>query len=175
MASSFSNITSSIFHKIVSITRYEGISMEDYAIRRREYVKQIRASFDQPSEEGYIFQESDTEDEPIHIPFLGFKIRLFIATILFCSFLFCKYTSYPLFGMEVSKIIDMIRDNQYYTFLENCDILKDIELFYKNLQNSIRQITEVRGSIAKENCFFSKITEIIQKGIYPNDKISIIR
>ena len=105
-------------HKIVSITRYIGDSMEDYAMRRREYIKQIRASFDQPSEEGYVFQEGNTEDEPINIPFLGFKIRLFIAVVLFCSFLFCKYTSYPLFGMEVSEIIDMISDNQYYTFLQ---------------------------------------------------------
>ena len=102
-------------------------------MRRREYVKQIRASFDQPSEEGYVFQEGNTEDEPINIPFLGFKIRLFIATILFCSFLFCKYTSYPLFGMEVTEIIDMISDNQYYTFLENCDILRRVKLFYTNM------------------------------------------
>ena len=102
--------------------------MEDYAIRRREYVKQVRASFDHPLEEGYTFQQNDIEDEPINVPFLGFKIRLFIAVILFCSFLFCKYNSYPLFGMEVSEIIDMISDNQYYTFLENCDILKRVEL-----------------------------------------------
>lgn len=102
-------------------------------MRRREYIKQIRASFDQPSEEGYVFQEGNTEDEPINIPFLGFKIRLFIAVVLFCSFLFCKYTSYPLFGMEVTEIIDMISDNQYYTFLENCDILKRVKLFYTNM------------------------------------------
>ena len=107
--------------------------MEDYAMRRREYIKQIRASFDQPSEEGYVFQEGNTEDEPINIPFLGFKIRLFIAVVLFCSFLFCKYTSYPLFGMEVTEIIDMISDNQYYTFLENCDILRRVKLFYTNM------------------------------------------
>lgn len=92
--------------------------MEDYAMRRREYVKQIRDSFDQPSEDGYTFQTRDIEEEPINIPFLGFKIRLFIAIILFGSFLFCKYNSYPLMGREVTEIIDMIRDNQYYTFLE---------------------------------------------------------
>lgn len=108
--------------------------MEDYAIRRREYVKQVRASFDHPLEEGYTFQQNDIEDEPINVPFLGFKIRLFIAVILFCSFLFCKYNSYPLFGMEVSEIIDMISDNQYYTFLENCDILKGVEF---NIQKKL--------------------------------------
>ena len=102
--------------------------MEDYAMRRREYIKQVRASFDQPTEDGYVFQDKEMEDEPINIPFLGFKIRLFISVILFCSFLFCKYTSYSFFGMEVSEIIDMLSDNQYYTFLENCDILRRVEL-----------------------------------------------
>ena len=102
--------------------------MEDYAMRRREYVKQIRDSFDQISEEGDTFQQDNEENAPISTPFLGFKIRLFLSLILFSSFLFCKYTSYPLFGMEVSEIIDIISENQYYTFLENCDILKRVEL-----------------------------------------------
>lgn len=92
--------------------------MEDYAIRRREYVQQVRASFDQLEENRYMIQEKEIEDESINIPFLGFKIRLFIAIVLFFSFLFCKYNAYSFFGMEVSEIIDMISDNQYYTFLE---------------------------------------------------------
>ena len=90
--------------------------MEDYAMRRREYVQQVRASFDQLEENRYMFQEKEIEAESTNIPFLGFKIRLFIAVILLCSFLFCYYNSQPFFGLEVSEIVDMIRDNQYYTF-----------------------------------------------------------
>lgn len=92
--------------------------MEDYAIRRREYVRQVRASFDQPSEEGYTYSQAYTEEAPIDTTFLGLKIRVTIAIVLFCAIFFCKYNSYPIFGMEVAEIIDMIRDNQYYTFLQ---------------------------------------------------------
>ena len=92
--------------------------MEDYAIRRREYVQQVRASFDHPREERYNYATTRTEaeEEPIETTFLGLKIRLTIAIILFCIIFFCKYNSYPIFGMEVAEIIDMISDNQYYTF-----------------------------------------------------------
>ena len=95
--------------------------MEDYAIRRREYVQQVRASFDQPAEERYIYYSTGTEagDEPIDTTFIGLKIRLTIAIVLFCVIFFCKYNSYPIFGMEVAEIIDIISDNQYYTFLQN--------------------------------------------------------
>lgn len=94
--------------------------MEDYAIRRREYVQQIRASFDQPAEEGYSFAQirPEYDEEPLDTTFLGLKIRLTIAIVLFCVIFFCKYNSYPIFGLEVSEIIDMISDNQYYTFLQ---------------------------------------------------------
>lgn len=94
--------------------------MEDYAIRRREYVQQVRASFEQPIEEGYVFAQTGTttDEEPLDTTFLGLKIRLTIAIILFCVIFFCKYNSYPIFGMEVAEIIDMISDNQYYTFLQ---------------------------------------------------------
>ena len=96
--------------------------MEDYAIRRREYVQQIRASFDQPTEEqyySYTYTRTENENEPIDTTFLSLKIRLIIAVILFCSIFFCKYNSYSIFGMEVSEIINMISDNQYYTFLQS--------------------------------------------------------
>ena len=94
--------------------------MEDYAIRRREYVQQVRASFEQPTKEEYSYALPRTEDEadPIDTTFIGLKIRLTIAIILFCVIFFCKYNSYSLFGMEIAEIIDMISDNQYYTFLQ---------------------------------------------------------
>ena len=94
--------------------------MDDYAIRRREYVQQVRASFDQPTEEEYNYTQirTETDEESVDTTFLGLKIRLTIAIILFCVTFFCKYNSYPIFGMEVAEIIDMISDNQYYTFLQ---------------------------------------------------------
>ena len=92
--------------------------MEDYAIRRKEYVQQVRASFDQPSENGIIYAQTTTDEEPMNTTFPGLKIRLTLAVILFCIILFCKYNSYSVLGLEVTEIIDMISDNQYYTFLQ---------------------------------------------------------
>lgn len=92
--------------------------MDDYAMRRKEYVQQIRASFDQP-EEGYAYSPDNTEDMPLDSSLLWFKIRLMTALIIFCIIFFCKYNSYTIFGIEVSEIIDRISDNQYYTFLQN--------------------------------------------------------
>ena len=94
--------------------------MEDYALRRREYVQQIRASFDQPLEDyNYLQARTEAGEESIASTVSSFKFRLTIAIILFCVIFFCKYNDYPIFGMEVSEIIDMISDNQYYTFLQS--------------------------------------------------------
>ena len=92
--------------------------MDDYTMRRREYVQQIRASFDIPEGERETLEWEDTENNVAETQFLSFKIRLAIAVILFIVFFFCKYNSYPILGMEVAEIIDMISDNQYYTFLQ---------------------------------------------------------
>ena len=107
--------------------------MDDYAMRRREYVQQVRASFDMPEEERNIPEWEDTDNtEGVENPFFSFKLRLTISVLLFFVVFFCKYNDYPIFGIEVSEIIDMISDNQYYTFLENCDILEDVILFFDN-------------------------------------------
>ena len=94
--------------------------MEDYAIRRREYVQQVRASFNQLTEEGhnYALIRTESEEAPVDTTFLSLKIRLTIAVVLFCVIFFCKYNSYPVLGLEVAEIIDIISDNQYYTFLQ---------------------------------------------------------
>lgn len=113
------HISYQYLHRFIKTT--SGIPMEDYAIRRREYVQQVRASFDQPAEEkyhNYTYPRAEAEEEPIDTTFLGLKLRLTIAIILFCIIFFCKYNSYPIFGMEITEIIDMISDNQYYTFLQ---------------------------------------------------------
>ncbi len=100
--------------------------MEDYAARRREYVQQVRASFDEPASEFYLYDEVSKEPAELSL-FSGFKMRLSAAIALFGIAFFCQYYSYPILGMEIPEIIDRISDNQYYTFLENCDILKDID------------------------------------------------
>ena len=91
--------------------------MDDDVIRRKQYVRQIRASLDEEDDET---KEIDfDEKEPEVPPFLFAKLRFFCALLLFCGFLFCKYNSYEIFEKSSTEIIDMIRDNQYYTFLQN--------------------------------------------------------
>lgn len=103
--------------------------MEEYAIRRREYVQQVRASFDEleNAEDSLIngdrighfrSDEEEYENEMMQSPFIGFKIRLFCAVMLFLAFAFCKYHSYEIFTRNPVEIIDMISDNQYYTILQ---------------------------------------------------------
>ena len=82
-------------------------------------VQQVRASFDIPEAENNISEWEETENTPgVENQFLSFKLRLTISVLLFLVVFFCKYNAYPIFGIEVSEIIDMISDNQYYTFLQ---------------------------------------------------------
>lgn len=91
--------------------------MDDYAMRRKEYVQQIRASFDQSGAESMYSSAAD-ETEETDTAFLSFKIRFAIAILLFGMVFFCHYHSYTIFGMEITEIIDIISDNQYDTFLK---------------------------------------------------------
>lgn len=92
--------------------------MDDYVMRRREYVQQIRASFDSPVPNEHYYGQMNTEEESVDSTFFSFKIRLLAAILLFCVFFFCQYYSRPILGMDAAEIIDMIKDNQYYTFLQ---------------------------------------------------------
>lgn len=97
--------------------------MEDYAMRNREYVQRVRNSFDESEEIDYLYDEMPMETGELSF-FAGFKLRFITAILLFGIIFFCQVYSYPILGMEVTEIIDRISDNQYYTFLENCDILE---------------------------------------------------
>lgn len=98
--------------------------MEDYAVRRKEYVQRVRASFDELEErEGRsdakeaIFFEHEAEETAGGFA-EGVKLRFFCAVLLFCAFLFCKYHSYEIFTKNAAEVIDMIHENQYYTILQ---------------------------------------------------------
>ena len=113
--------------------------MNDYIANRKEYIKQIRASFEEPQKEFDI----DTTENITNIqsePNITLKSRCFLAIFIFICIFFCHYNSYSIFGIEVSEIIDRISDNRYYIFLENCDILEDdnySELIYNIFDSNI--------------------------------------
>lgn len=89
----------------------------DYAEQRRQYVSQVRNSFEQGTEE---FTEETTKRE-------GFWMRLRIVTALCLFFLFFCWQSsgIKIMGCEAGKIIDMIADNRYDKFLQDCDMISN--------------------------------------------------
>ena len=97
--------------------------MDEYIAKRKEYIQQVRASFDKSNEISDIYA---TNIEDNYFKSNGkFKTRCLISFLIFIIVFFCHYNSYTIFGIEVSEIIDRISDNRYYTFLENCDILEN--------------------------------------------------
>ena len=87
---------------------------EDYAIRRREYVNEIRRSFDEPQK----IKEEQQEKE-VSSSFLMVKLRIIVALCLFLAFLLCHVTKYEFYGYQTKELIDIISDNHYYTNLQD--------------------------------------------------------
>lgn len=88
---------------------------DDYAVRRKEYVNEIRKSFDLPKQENQ--QTEKTENSSFG--WLFFKVRMCLAlALMLLFFLFYSY-GYEIYGYQAQDIIDMISDNHYYTILKN--------------------------------------------------------
>ena len=89
---------------------------DDYAARRREYVQEIRKSFDAPPQEE---PEDEIPAEGTTLGFVLFKLRIVIAVLLFAGFLFLKYNDYEINGYHAKDIIAIVTDNHYYTILQD--------------------------------------------------------
>lgn len=85
--------------------------MEDYVRQRREYVSQVRNSFEteevseQPVEHG---RES-----------LWMRLRFLTAVLLFVAFYFWHSTGMQIQEVTSTKIIDMVEDNRYDKLLQD--------------------------------------------------------
>ncbi len=95
---------------------------EDYAARRKEYVNEIRKSFDMPKEE-------QKEEQPAEAPlgWLFFKVRVLLAVFAFIGFLFLKYNHTEINGYDAKDLIDSITDNHYYTILQDYVMIEEHE------------------------------------------------
>lgn len=81
--------------------------------RRREYVSEIRSSFDADAD------GIDCGEKKAAPRFLGFvKIRLLLALCAFAVFFHCYDTSTSIAGYSADQIIQIICDNHYYTNLK---------------------------------------------------------
>lgn len=85
---------------------------EDYAIRRREYVDEIRKSFDLPEDGGGRgnFGKSGTDGEEGDSPagWIFFKIRAAAALLLFAGFLFWSCGGTELFGYRAADVRELV-------------------------------------------------------------------
>ena len=101
---------------ILSRKSMESYSMTDeYAVRRKEYVREIRRSFDHPEE----MPDTEPEEAQTFIPWIFLKIRSVFAVFLMIGFLILKYNQYEFYGYQAKDVIDIISDNQYYTILQD--------------------------------------------------------
>lgn len=86
---------------------------DDYVIRRREYISEVRKSFDQTNEE--MGEQTATK---VSSSFLMQKIRCVLALGLVLGFLIFSYSKSEIMGYQAKDVIDIISDNQYYTNLQ---------------------------------------------------------
>lgn len=88
---------------------------DGYAERRREYVAQIRSSFDNGAEDVI---SNETEERTASAFSFG-KLRFFAAMVFLVFFLVNRYMGGTIFGVSVTEIIDIVTDNHYYTNLQD--------------------------------------------------------
>jgi hypothetical protein len=87
---------------------------EEYAKSRREYVAQIRNSFDTDTEDVRSFRGERGASS-----FSFGKIRFLAAMVCLVFFLVNKYSGLHFFHVSETEIIDIITDNHYYTNLQD--------------------------------------------------------
>lgn len=88
--------------------------MEDVA-RRREYVQEIRRSFDQAGEETEEPWSRETGMDEMTAGWVFFKIRLLVAVALFLGFLFVKYNQLEVYGYGEDEIRQIVSEQAFGT------------------------------------------------------------
>lgn len=88
-----------------------GMAMVDYAEQRRQYVSQIRDSFDQREAEA-------AEPEPGTASW-GMRLRFVVALALFLLFFYWYDADIVIQGCTAEKVMDLIEDNRYDTILQD--------------------------------------------------------
>lgn len=82
------------------------MKMEDVNARK-EYIKNIRKSFDSPERKYEFEKESDTKGEAAE-GFSFFKIRLIIAALLFAAYIYCDRTNAVVYHVSTKEVTEKI-------------------------------------------------------------------
>lgn len=95
---------------------------DEYAIRRREYVANVRKSFEEEPRSLRMGQEEEVPESQF---FTFFKFRMLLAVCLLGAFLYCRYTDTPIFTYSAEQIMELVSDNHYYTKLKNYVMIQE--------------------------------------------------
>lgn len=89
---------------------------DGYVDRRRQYVAQIRNSFDSPEQKELPYEEPKEVGES---SFSFQKLQFLAAAGILILFLFMKLNGLEFYGYQAQEIIEIISDNHYYTNLQD--------------------------------------------------------
>ena len=104
--------------------------MEDYARNRKNYVAEVRRSFDDPSiaEKSFDFySKEDRTENTVTRNTLFFKMRLFFSVLLFFAYLFMNQTGNSIAGVTCAKLYETIEQNYDYTNLKKYVMISDVK------------------------------------------------
>ncbi|MDY4839171.1 MAG: hypothetical protein SO160_06465 [Lachnospiraceae bacterium] len=104
--------------------------MEDYARNRKNYVAEVRRSFDDPSvsEKSFDFySKEDGTENTVTRNTSFFKMRLFFSVLLFFSYLFMNQTGISIAGVTCTKLYETIEENYDYTNLKKYVMISDVK------------------------------------------------
>lgn len=87
---------------------------EDYAERRRQYVAEIRDSFDRSGTNKAEFGNREADENGISFG----KMKFLVSVGIFILFLFLKFDGSDFYGYQAKDIIEMVADNHYFTSLQ---------------------------------------------------------
>lgn len=84
----------------------------DYAQARKQYVEEVRQSFNQ-------VQPDEYEQEPVSTAATFFKVRLLIAVCIFAAFVLCDRTGSRFYHYTTDEIVSMLQQERFQTQLDS--------------------------------------------------------
>ncbi len=84
----------------------------DYAQARKQYVEEVRRSFNHARPEEY-------QEEPEAGTASFFKVRLLIAVCIFAAFVLCDRTGSRFYDYSTEEIVSMLRQERFQSQLDS--------------------------------------------------------
>lgn len=89
----------------------------EHVERRRNYVQDIRKSFDNPTEDSLMDKKPQGIEGNSYTSF--FKVRLLLSLFIFGGFVFCDMTDTKFYSHNTKDIVEQIQLDYDYANIEN--------------------------------------------------------